>query len=207
MIRCSLQKIFLIGAVIALGVSSNVSASSKSEPEPEPVVSGVWKLSCLSAYQDIVSTMNPDWIPDQLKNGFENLGTTGEVRLSGTPTVPWLTIYNNDLKPIYHAVGFNSRSDALWQLVVGQNTPTEFAPKLYEIEPYTGVRAVDLPGADFTFVEYEAKWCTNCKLVQGALADFVAAHPDLKINHVQIEVDTAKMQKKKYTSQTCPVTT
>jgi len=151
--------------------------------------------------------MNPAWIPDQLKNGFEDLGTTGEVRLGGSPTVPWLTIYNKDLKPIYHAVGFNSRSDALWQLVIDQNVPTEFAPKLFEIEPYTGVRAVDLPDADFTFVEYEAKWCTNCKLVQGELADFVTSHPKLKINHVQIEADTAKMQKKKYKSKTCPVTT
>lgn len=172
-----------------------------------PSLSGTWKLGCLNAYQDIVSTMNPAWIPDQLKNGFEVMETTGEVRLGGSPTVPWLTIYNKDLKPIYHAVGFNSRSDALWQLVIDQNAPTEFAPKLYEIEPYTGVRAVDLPDADFTFVEYEAKWCTNCKLVQGAMADFITSHPKLKINHVQIEADTAKMQKKKYTSKTCPVTT
>ena len=175
--------------------------------KPTPDVSGTWKLNCLSAYQDIVSTMNPAWIPAQLKNGFEDLGTTGgttgEVRLGGAPTVPWLTIYNSDLKPIYHAVGFNSRSDTLWQLVIDQNKPTAFAPKLYEIEPYTGVRAVDFPDADFTFVEYFAKWCTNCQLVQGAMADFKAAHPKLKINHVQITADTAKMQKQKYRSQPC----
>ncbi len=207
-----MRKLVGILAIITVAIfSTNVAASSQFEPEPAPksgpTVSGVWQLSCLSEYQDIVSTMNPDWIPDQLKNGFEVMETTQEVRLGGSPTVPWLTIYNNDLKPIYHAVGFNSRSDVLWQLVLDQNTPTNFAPKLYEIEPYTGVRAVDLPDADFTFVEYEAKWCTNCKLVQGAMAEFIASHPNLKINHVQIEADTAKMQKKKYTSQTCPVTT
>ena len=200
----------LVG-ILAIITATIFSINVVANPKSEPAVSGVWQLSCLSAYQDIVSTMNPDWIPEQLKNGFEVIEasgeTTGEVRLGGSPTVPWLTIYNKDLKPIYHAVGFNSRSDELWQLVIDQNSPTEFAPKLYEIEPYTGVRAVDLPDADFTFVEYEAKWCTNCKLVQGALAEFVAAHPKLKINHVQIEADTAKMQKKKYTSQTCPVTT
>ncbi|MCF6219757.1 MAG: thioredoxin domain-containing protein [Robiginitomaculum sp.] len=188
-----------------LGVS--VPASAKSQP----AVSGAWQFSCLSAYQDIVSTMNPAWIPDQLKNGFEVIKVsgvaTGEVRLGGSPTVPWLTIYNKDLKPIYHAVGFNSRSDELWKLVIDQNKPTNFAPKLYEIQPYTGVKAIALPEADFTFVEYFADWCTNCKLVQGAMADFIAAHPKLKITHVQIEADTAKMQKKKYTSQTCPVTT
>lgn len=196
----------LIG-ILAIISSVFFSANVAANPDTQPSVSGVWPLSCLNAYQDIVSTMNPDWIPEQLKNGFEIMEASKEVRLGGSPTVPWLTIYNKDLKPIYHAVGFNSRSDELWQLVIDQNSPTEFAPKLYEIEPYTGVRAVDLPDADFTFVEYEAKWCTNCKLVQGALAEFVAAHPKLKINHVQIEADTAKMQKKKYTSQTCPVTT
>lgn len=198
-----MHKFIRIWAIMMVAIfSTQAAASSKSEP----VASGVWQLSCLSAYQDIVATMDPTWIPEQLKNGFEPIGTTGEVRLGGSPTVPWLTIYNKDLKPIYHAVGYNSRSDELWQLVIDQNTPTDFAPKLFEIEPYTEVRAVDLPDADFTFVEYEAKWCTNCKLVQGAMADFIAAHPNLKINHVQIEADTAKMQKKKYTSQTCPVT-
>lgn len=203
----------LLVGILTLITVSFFSANSSAASEPKHAAAGVWQLSCLSAYQDIVSTMNPDWIPDQLRNGFEvmeateDTEATGEVRLGGSPTVPWLTIYNTDLKPIYHAVGFNSRSDALWQLVIDQNIPTEFAPKLYEIEPYTGVRAVDLPDADFTFVEYEATWCTNCKLVQGAMADFVASHPDLNISHVQIEADTAKMQKKKYTSQTCPVTT
>jgi len=192
----------ILAFISAALFSVNVSADSKSKP----AASGVWQLSCLNAYQNIVSTMNPDWIPEQLKNGFEVMETTKEVRLTGSPTVPWLTIYNKDLKPIYHAVGFNSRSDALWQLVIDQNVPTEFAPKLYETEPYTGVRAVDLPDADFTFVEYFASWCTNCKLVQGAMADFIAERPNLNINHVQIEADTAKMQKKKYTSQTCPVT-
>ena len=153
-----MRRLVGILAIITVTISStNVAANSK----PKSAVSGTWKLSCLNAYQKIVSTMNPAWIPDQLKNGFEDLGTTGEVRLGGSPTVPWLTIYNKDLKPIYHAVGFNSRSDALWQVVIVQNAPTEFAPKLYEIEPYTGVRAAELPDADFTFVEYEAKWCTN----------------------------------------------
>ncbi|MCF6275656.1 MAG: thioredoxin domain-containing protein [Robiginitomaculum sp.] len=198
----------ILAVTVVAILGANATASSKFEP----AVSGTWQLSCLSAYQDIVSTMNPAWIPDQLKNGFETLAVageigTGEVRLGGSPTVPWLTIYNKDLKPIYHAVGFNSRSDALWQLVIDQNKPTAFAPKLYEIEPYTGVRAADFPEADFTFVEYFADWCTNCKLVQGAMADFIAAHPKLKITHVQIEADTAKMQKKKYTSKACPVTT
>ncbi len=184
-------------AVLSFGVGSAA--------KPAPNLSGTWKLSCLFAYQDIVSTMNPAWIPDQLKNGFEAMGSTGEVRLGGSPTVPWLTIYNKDLTPIYHAVGFNSRSDALWQLVLEQNKPTKFAPKLYEIEPYTGVKATDLPEADFTFVEYFADWCSNCKLVQGAMSAFIATHPNLNITHVQIEADTAKMQKKKYRTQACPV--
>jgi len=191
----------ILAIILATCISTNVSAAQM----PAAPVKGVWPLSCLSAYQEIVSTMNPDWIPDQLKNGFEVMETTEEVRLGGSPTVPWLTIYNKDLKPIYHAVGYNSRSDALWQLIIDQNVPTEFAPKLFEIEPYSGIRAVDLPEVDFTFVEYFASWCTNCKLVQGAMADFIVSHPKLKINHVQIEADTAKMQKKKYTSQTCPV--
>lgn len=192
----------LLTTAIGVGVLAfSMSATAK----PTPDLSGAWQLNCLAAYQDIVSTMNPAWIPDQLKNGFEAIEATEEVRLDGAPTVPWLTIYNNNLQPIYHAVGFNSRSDALWQLVIDQNTPTKFAPKLYEIEPYTGVRAVDLPDADFTFVEYKAKWCTNCKLVQGAMADFVASHLKLIINHVQIEADTAKMQKKKYRNQACSV--
>jgi Thioredoxin len=198
-----MHKFIRIWAIMMVAI---FSAQASASPKSEPVASGVWQLSCLNAYQDIVATMDPTWIPEQLKNGFEPIGTTGEVRLGGSPTVPWLTIYNKDLKPIYHAVGYNSRSDELWQLVIDQNTPTDFAPKLFEIEPYTEVRAVDFPDADFTFVEYEAKWCTNCKLVQGAMADFIASHPNLKINHVQIEADTAKMQKKKYTSQTCPVT-
>ncbi len=203
----TLRQILFIGGAVALSLGLNASVTAK----PTPALSGTWNLSCLSAYQDIVSTMNPAWIPEQLKNGFEVIKvsgeTTGEVRLGGSPTVPWLTIYNKDLKPIYHAVGFNSRSDELWQLVIDQNKTTQFAPKLFEIEPYTGVKATALPEADFTFVEYQAKWCTNCKLVQGAMADFVASHPKLKITHVQIEADTAKMQKKKYTSKTCPVTT
>lgn len=190
---------FLVLCVWVFGNTANAT--------PMPKITGTWNLSCLSAYQNIVSTMNPAWIPDQLKNGFEVMEGTREVALGGPPTVPWLTIYNKDLKPIYHAVGFNSRSDELWQLVINKDQPTEFAPRLYEIEPYTGMRAVDLPDADFTFVEYEAKWCSNCQLVQGALADFVASHPNLEITHVQIEADTRKMQKKKYRHKPCPVTT
>lgn len=192
----------LAGAALALGVLSfGMSANAKTKPD----VSGTWQLRCLDGYKNIVSVMDPTLVPDSLANGFEI--RDGRAFLTGTPTVPWLSIYNNDLKPIYHALGYNSRSDALWKLVTDTNTPTKFAPALYEIEPFTGVRAVDLPEADFTFVEYYASWCSNCKLQSGALKAFKNDNPELRIAHVRINADTAKMQKKRYTKKTCPVTT
>ena len=80
------------------------------------------------------------------------------------------------------------------------------APTLYQIQPFTGVHAVDLPDADFTFVGYYTDWCRNCKLVKNAFIEFKSAHPNLKITHVRIKADTAKMQKKEYRSKPCPVT-
>ncbi|PHS37266.1 MAG: hypothetical protein COA91_10400 [Robiginitomaculum sp.] len=181
--------------ILAFGAS----AIAKSAPD----LSATWPLSCLDAYKDIVSTMNPAWIPDKLRNGFEIEG--GEARLTSTPTVPWLTIYNKDKKPIYHGLGYNSRSDELWTLITSQNKPTKFAPTFSEIEPYTGLTASTLPTADFTFVVYYASWCTNCKLQENAVLDYKTNYKNYKITHIRIIADTAKMQKKKYTSQTCPV--
>ena len=197
----------------------SLAVSAAAAPIPaKPELSGTWELSCLDGYKNIVSAMDPRFVPDKMAADFAPANKDDALaeklyakkqRLfhKGAPTVPWLTIYNKDLKPIYHAIGYNSRSDKLWDLVMTENAPIEAAPALYEIEPYTGVRAVDLPDADFTFVEYEADWCTNCKLQQAALTDYRAAHPEITITHVQIDADTAKMQRKKYKKQTCSVTT
>ncbi|MBL4854526.1 MAG: hypothetical protein JKY25_09845 [Robiginitomaculum sp.] len=187
---------------------SVLAFSVPAAAKPAPDITAFWPLSCLSAFQNIVSTMNPAWIPDRLKNGFEIVG--GEARLTSAPTVPWLTIYNKDQKPIYHALGYNSYSGELWQAVANQNQPTKFAPTLSEIEPYTGLKASALPAADFTFVAYYASWCTNCMLQENAVIDYKtkygAAHKNQSITHIRITADTAKMQKKKYRSKPCPVT-
>jgi len=180
-----------------------MSGTANAKPAPIPDISATWQLSCLDAYNDIVSTVNPAWVPDKLKNGFEIVG--GEARLTSAPTVPWLTIYNKDQKPIYHALGYNSYSDELWQAVANQNQPTKFAPTLSEIEPYTGLKASALPAADFTFVAYYASWCTNCKLQENAVIDYKAAHKNQSITHIRITADTAKMQKKKYRTRPCAV--
>jgi len=180
-----------------------VSNTAHAKPAPIPDITATWPLSCLDAYNDIVSTMNPAWVPSKLKNGFEI--SDGEARLTSAPTVPWLTIYNKDQKPIYHALGYNSFSGELWQLAMGHNQPTKFAPTLSEIEPYTGLKASVLPAADFTFVAYYASWCTNCKLQANAVYDYKAEYKNQNITHIRIIADTAKMQKKKHRSKPCPV--
>jgi len=199
--RSSYFKQLAGGALVLALLSFGVEGTAKTKPD----LSGTWELRCLNDYKNIVSVMDPNLVPDSLANGFEV--RDGRAFLTGTPTVPWLSIYNADLKPIYHALGYNSRSDALWKLVTDTNAATKFAPALYDIEPFTGVRAVDLPEADFTFVEYYASWCPNCKLQSNALKDFKKSHPEMHIAHVRINADTAKMQKKKYTRKSCPVKT
>lgn len=46
-----------------------------------------------------------------------------------------------------------------------------------------------LPPADLTLVEYEAEWCSPCRLQAAAVAAFIEAHPDLRITWVQVEAD------------------
>ncbi len=160
--------------------------------------------------------MDPKLIPDSLSNGFEVRISKSDIKanqlyakkekayLTGVPTVPWLTIYNHEQKPIYHALGYNSYSDKLWQTVIDQNRETGFAPELSDVSPYSTLKPHALPKADFTFVEYYAPWCLNCALMENALDDFKQAHPNLKITHVRIQADTRKMQKRKYRTQICP---
>lgn len=185
----------------SLGIAAMTLWAATAGASPDVLTT--WHPSCLDGYKKIVSAMDPKLIPDTMTDVFKT-DSQQKAYLEGVPTVPWLSIYNRDLKPIYHAVGYNSRSDELWKLVVEQNQPTEFAPALYEIEPYTSVRAVELPQADFTFVEYAAKWCTQCKLQAQALKTFKTVHAGLSITHVQIEADTAKMQQKKHKNKACP---
>lgn len=185
-----------------------------------PDVSARWNLACLAPYKTIVSAMDPKLIPESLSNGFEIRDSNTAARtdkkadrlyvknktayLTGIPTVPWLTIYNRELKPVYHALGYNSRSEELWQMVLEQNRPTEFAPELSDISSYSDLDPASLPAADFTFVDYYAPWCTNCALMEAAIAEFQQAHTALNITHVRIHADTRKMQKKKYRAQSCP---
>lgn len=117
-------------------------------------------------------------------------GSAGTVAFS----LPTLRGYDADGHEVLSVLGFDGIgfADTLRAAAGRTGEPLlTLANELAPAQDSTGASAdvSGLPPADLTLVEYEADWCGPCKLQAAAIAEFIDAHPEIRVAWVQVEAD------------------
>ncbi|WP_298918966.1 thioredoxin family protein [uncultured Algimonas sp.] len=142
---------------------AEADAAIKSVPD----LSAVWTPGCRTAFLKGMSSQPSDNV-----------------------SVPWLTIYDADGRVIDHGEAYIDPSVDIWQRLLDDDTrPSVSGPSLEYAANYAQFDPADIPASDYVFVKYSADWCAPCKLQSRDLQSLKTANPDLKIAHVEIDID------------------
>jgi hypothetical protein len=128
--------------------------------------------------------------PEGYAQVFGSVGGRTRVQL------PFLRAYDAAGRRFLEIAGYDPRFLASLRAVVDRPRPDpafRLDDELRHLRTPAGGAAPGLPAADLTFVKYWAEWCAPCKPQSRDLERFFAERPELRINLLEVEADTTKL--------------
>lgn len=105
--------------------------------------------------------------------------------------LPQLRVYDSKGRLLVSETGYGPElGPAVAEIFAGRGTPDEARPLSMDLKVLLqdGRPLEQVPGADFTAVEYWSTWCVPCHALARDLAELFARHPKLRFNLVHVVV-------------------